>query len=88
MRSSSLPPDREELAGTYEHYSGKTYKVIGLAKHTESDEPLVLYLPLYDCDDLAPMFGVRPFFVRPLGMFFEEVVLDGVSRPRFKRVGD
>lgn len=61
--------------GIYKHYKGKEYKVIGVAKHTETDEELVIYQALYD--DFA-------FWVRPLNIFKESVTIDEQQVPRFK----
>lgn len=57
MRSMDLKP------GIYEHYKGKRYKVIGVAKHSETLEDLGVYEPLYE-SSLAKMW------VRPISMFF------------------
>ncbi len=57
-------------AGLYRHYKGKHYEVIGVAKHSESNESLVVYRPLY---------GERGLWVRPLKMF-EETMPNGVKR--------
>lgn len=65
-------------AGLYEHYKGKQYEVIDLARHSETLEELVVYRALYGKHDL---------WVRPLSMFQEEVEVDGVKMPRFKYVG-
>lgn len=61
--------------GIYKHFKGNKYEVIDIAKHSESEEYLVLYRPLYGDSDL---------WVRPLEMFIEEVELDGQKRPRFE----
>lgn len=61
--------------GIYEHYKGNRYEVIGVALHSETEEPLVVYHALY---------GERGLWVRPLAMFAEEVVVLGVKVPRFK----
>ena len=67
----SLPTLR---AGIYRHYKGNTYRAIGVARHSETHEPLVLYTPLYNDSGM---------WVRPYAMFFENVVIDGVEQPRF-----
>lgn len=61
--------------GKYCHYKGKEYEVIGLAKHSETLEDLVVYRALY---------GEGGMWVRPLKMFEEKVVADGAEVPRFK----
>ncbi len=61
--------------GLYRHYKGNDYQVIGVAGHTETEERLVVYKALY---------GEMGLWVRPLSMFIEQVVIDGVSRPRFE----
>lgn len=68
--------------GRYRHYKGKDYQVIGSARHSESEEDLVLYYPLYDSED------ERSYWVRPLAMFTEDVLVDGASVPRFLLQGD
>ena len=65
--------------GIYEHYKGNQYRVIDIARHSETDELLVLY---------RPMYGDESLWVRPFAMFFEKVTVDGVLVPRFKYVGD
>ncbi len=67
------------IGGIYEHYKKKFYKVIGIAKHSETLENLVVYQPLY---------GDRNWWVRPEQMFCEKVVKDGVEVERFKYIGD
>ena len=64
--------------GRYRHYKGADYEVIGVARHSETEEYLALYRPLY---------GDRGLWVRPLAMFREDVVIDGDSQPRFTWVG-
>ena len=66
--------------GKYQHYKGNFYKVIGIVKHSESLEDLVLYECLYE-NDLAKTW------VRPLQIFLEEVDVNGEKVPRFKYVG-
>ena len=61
--------------GIYEHYKGQRYEVIGLARHSETEEELVVYRALY---------GEHGLWVRPYAMFAEDVEVDGVRRPRFR----
>ena len=64
--------------GVYRHNkSGKLYKVIGSALHTESSELLVLYKPLYKSEYKC--------FARPLAMFTEQVEINGIQAPRFEK---
>ena len=61
--------------GTYRHYKGNLYKVLHLARHTETEETLVIYQALY---------GEYGIWARPLEMFMETVTLpDGTVVPRF-----
>ncbi len=70
--------------GIYEHYKKKQYEVIGVARHSETLEELVVYRALYDSEE----FGDRAFWVRPKGIFLEEIEIDGVRRPRFEYIGE
>lgn len=64
--------------GTYQHYKGNFYEVFTTAKHTETEEAMVLYKAK----------GKDQFWVRPLQMFCENVEKDGQTLPRFKFMGD
>lgn len=64
--------------GKYKHYKGNEYEVIGVAKHSETMEELVVYKALY---------GEQLLWVRPVGMFEEEVEVDGKKVPRFEYIG-
>lgn len=64
--------------GEYEHFKGKRYRVLGIARHSETQEEMVVYQALYDEGEL---------WVRPLAMFTEEVERDGSRVPRFRFVG-
>ena len=70
----ALPELPATRLGRYRHYKGLDYEVIGVARHSETLEPLVVYRPLYNTSGL---------WVRPHAMFFEEVEIDGRRRPRF-----
>jgi hypothetical protein len=71
---SDLPPLPTPTLGLYRHYKGGEYEVLGVVRHSETLEPLVLYRPLYNQTGL---------WVRPYVMFFEWVDLDGQQQPRF-----
>ncbi len=74
--------------GIYEHYKGKRYEVIGLAHHTETKQPMVLYKALYKVPDLEKLYGETVIFTRPYDMFIENVVVNNKSIPRFKYIED
>jgi hypothetical protein len=76
---SDLPPLPRIALGRYRHYKGGEYQVLGVVRHSESLEPMVLYRPLYnDSGD----------WVRPLAMFLETVEVDGKRQPRFALIAD
>ncbi len=66
--------------GVYRHYKGKEYRVIGVAKHSETLEDLVIYETLYENN-------ISKLWVRPLAMFMETVEIDGKKVPRFEYIG-
>lgn len=66
------------LPGRYRHYKGKEYAVIGIARHSETEEPMVVYQTLY---------GSFDWWVRPLSMFQETVTMSGEVCPRFRYIG-
>ncbi len=65
-------------AGRYRHFKGGEYQVQGVARHSETGEPLVVYTPLY---------GEGGLWVRPLNMFQDSVLHEGREQPRFAYVG-
>ena len=77
---TDLPPLPNTPSGRYRHYKGGEYEVLGVVRHSETLEPLVLYRPLYGGR------GDSGDWVRPHAMFFETVVIDGIAQPRFSRV--
>jgi len=77
MPDTDLPALPDTPLGRYRHYKGGEYEVIGVARHSETNSPLVVYRPLYNASG---------WWVRPHAMFFETVTIDGVARPRFTRV--
>ena len=77
---SELPPlPADPRPGLYRHYKGHHYRVLGLARHSETEEVLVVYDALY---------GSRGRWVRPAAMFVETVEIGGRRVPRFEWVGE
>ena len=68
---------QEVPPGRYRHFKGNEYEVLGVARHSETQEELVVYCPLY---------GEGGLWVRPKGMFLEKVLHEGKEVPRFLRV--
>ena len=68
----------EPVPGRYRHFKGGEYEVIGVARHSETDERLVVYRPLYNDTGL---------WVRPLAMFTETVTHNSEVVPRFAYLG-
>jgi len=80
MSSAPLPPLPDEpRPGLYRHFKGREYRLLCLARHSESLEPMVVYQALY---------GERGTWVRPLPMWTELVTHEGLPRLRFERMGD
>ena len=75
----ALPPLPQPRLGRYRHYKGGEYEVLGVARHSETLEALVLYRPLYN--DTG-------HWVRPYAMFFGEVEHEGRVQPRFALIED
>lgn len=71
--------DTQEILGKYRHYKGKEYQVIGVGKHTETEEVMVIYKALYEPYEI---------WIRPFDMFFETVNVDGVAIQRFEKLED
>ncbi len=66
-------------AGRYRHYKGAEYQVVGVARHSETEQQLVVYRALY---------GDGGLWVRPLAMFVETVATAAGPQPRFLRLID
>jgi hypothetical protein len=77
MSDDILPPLITTAIGRYRHYKGMEYEVVGTVRHSETLEPLTLYRALY---------GEHGLWVRPAAMFNEDVVIDGVQQPRFRKI--
>ena len=72
------PRPTDVAPGLYEHYKGHRYEVLDLARHSETEDWFVVYRALY---------GEHGVWMRPLDMFAEQVRVDGVDLPRFRRLG-
>ena len=65
--------------GRYRHFKGKEYEVLGVARHSETEEELVVYRALY---------GGFGLWVRPVSMWNETVERDGKTFRRFTYLGE
>lgn len=65
--------------GRYRHFKGNEYELIGIARHSETLEPMVVYRALY---------GEGGLWVRPAKMWSEIVVKDNYTGPRFQYIGE
>ncbi|MBI4713993.1 DUF1653 domain-containing protein [Candidatus Uhrbacteria bacterium] len=63
--------------GKYKHYKGKNYDVIGVARHSETLEEIVVYFD-----------EKKDLWVRPFKMFSEEIEIDGKKVPRFEFISE
>ena len=74
---------KPKIGGVYKHFKGNYYRVIDIVRHSETNEEMVLYVPLYLNEEFP-----GSLWVRPLEMFLETVERDGKKFPRFKFVKD
>jgi hypothetical protein len=74
-----MSPPSEVRPGRYRHYKGNEYLVLTVARHSETEEELVVYR----CD-----YGDRSWWVRPRAMFQETVDVAGRVIPRFEWIGE
>ncbi|MFN8439040.1 MAG: DUF1653 domain-containing protein [Cytophagales bacterium] len=65
------------MKGIYKHYKGNLYEVLDIAKHSETEEEMVIYKALY---------GDFGLWVRPLKMFLEKVTVHQTEMPRFEKI--
>ena len=65
---ATIPP------GKYRHFKGKPYEVISIARHSETEEPMVVYRALY---------GEHGLWTRPAAMWNEQIIRDGQTYTRF-----
>ncbi len=80
MDAPLSPLPTEPRPGRYRHYKGNEYRVLGMARHSETLEPLVLYQALYG--------DTSALWIRPQPMFLETVQVAGAVLPRFQRLAD
>ena len=75
-----LPPLPDLPTGKYRHHKSAemTYEVLGIARHSETLEPLVIYRALY---------GEKGLWARPYAMFVGTVTVEGREVPRFTKIG-
>jgi len=78
-RHKILARSRAVAPGKYRHYKGQLYEVLGVVRHSETLEELVLYKALYKN-------RLGALWVRPKEMFLETVRLEGKELPRFERI--
>ena len=69
----------ELKTGIYRHFKGNEYILLGIASHSETLEPMVVYKALY---------GDGELWVRPANMWNETVIKDGYCGPRFQYIGE
>lgn len=65
--------------GLYKHYKGNIYEVISIAKHSETLEDMVVYKATFQPEG-------ENWWVRPLKMFSETIIIDGVEQKRFEKI--
>ena len=65
------------LPGRYRHFKGNEYEVIDIARHSETEEPMVVYRALY---------GEGGIWVRPASMWNETITRNGKNCKRFERI--
>lgn len=71
--------EQEIKIGRYRHFKGNEYEVLGIAKHSETTEEMVVYRALY---------GEHGLWVRPASMWNETVERDGKVYQRFTYIGE
>jgi hypothetical protein len=65
--------------GRYRHFKGREYRLLAVATHSESQEPMVVYQALY---------GDQGLWVRPAAMWNEQIDREGYQGPRFVYIGE
>ena len=63
------------IPGRYRHYKGREYEVLGIARHSETEEEFIVYRALY---------GDHGLWIRPADMFLGTVEVEGLSCSRFQ----
>ena len=70
-------PENAPVPGRYKHYKGPEYQVLGMARHSETEEWLVVYQALY---------AERGIWVRPLTLWQEPATVNGEDVQRFSLI--
>ena len=70
----------DELKGFNHH----AYEVVGLVRHSEDESLLIIHLPSYENESLAP----AQYWTRPIELFFDEVIVNGKALPHFTKITD
>jgi len=79
LKNAFYPADNEIKPGRYRHFKGNEYMVLYIAKHSETQEPMVVYQALY---------GEHGVWVRPASMWNETVEHNGLATKRFEYIGE
>ncbi len=89
MANETIDREREKqliakvrVGAFFEHFKGKKYKILNIARHSETLGLCVIYQALYN----SPEFGDHSIWVRPLEMFLETVEINGKEVPRFRLI--
>ena len=76
--------NEEIRLGKYRHFKGNEYEVIGVARHSETLEKLVIYKSLYESE----RYPKGTLWARPLSLFLSKKRIDDKEVPRFEYLGD
>ena len=71
--------------GKYKHFKGSEYRVVQLARHSETEEWMVVYYPLYG--EIEKTYTPE-YWIRPLSMFDETIEREGKTLKRFSYISE
>ena len=69
--------------GKYQHYKGNYYRVLGVARHSDTLKEYVVYQAMYD----SKKVGKKALWVKPTHLFLKKMNYRGKEVPRFKYIG-